>query len=255
MLIDSHAHLQFKDLSGNLAEVLKRAKASGVERIITVGVDGRDSELAVDLAAKHPFIYATVGLHPHDAKNGLAELPLVRQLSFAPKVVAIGECGLDYYRPPVDGSPMAQQVGLLQAQVELALERDLPVVFHVRDAFEDFFRVMREYPSVRGVVHSFSGSERDLEQILERGWYVALNGIATFTKDADQLAAFKAIPLSRLLLETDCPFLAPMGWRGQTNEPARVADIADFVARLRGEERTRLAEATTLNCQKLFGIE
>ena len=251
MLVDTHAHLQFPDYEGKLSQIIERAITAGVGKIITIGTDAADSTVGVELAAQYENVSATVGLHPHDAKQGLAELPAIRELVGKPGVVAVGECGLDYYH---DHAPAAEQEAMLRAQIELALEADLPIVFHVRDAFADFWRVLADYPAARGVVHSFTGRQADLDQALERGLNIALNGIVTFTKDPTQLEVFKAVPLESLVLETDCPFLSPVPNRGKTNTPGAVKDIAKFLANLRGESLEQLEAATTANAERLFAI-
>lgn len=251
MLVDTHAHLQFPQYADRVEEYLQRARQAGVERVITIGVNGPDSARGVELAAGNDMVYATVGLHPHDAKAGLADLDQIRQLVAQPKVVAVGECGLDFYR---NLSPAAEQENMLRAQVELAAAHNLPLVFHVRDAYDHFWRVVSDYSEVRGVVHSFSGSQADLEQCLKRGLLVAINGIVTFTQDPAQLAVFREVPLASLVLETDCPFLTPAPRRGQTNEPAEIKTIAAFLADLRQESYPELAAATSANARRLFNL-
>jgi TatD DNase family protein len=250
-LIDTHAHLQFKEFAGQVPAVLHRAAEAGVGKIITVGVDTDDSRQAVALAATYEQVWATVGVHPHAADESTTAMAYLRDLAGRRKVVAIGECGFDFYRS--ETSPETQEAAV-RFQIELALECDLPLIFHVREAFERFFAVVQDYPQLRGVVHSFSGGPAELEQVLATGLYVALNGIMTFTKKPDQLEAARQVPVQRLLLETDCPYLSPVPYRGKTNEPARVADIADFVADLRGEPAAVLAAQTTANAEALFRI-
>jgi TatD DNase family protein len=250
-LTDTHAHLQFDDFAGQVPAVLHRASEAGVEKIITVGVDSDDSRKAVALAATYERVWATVGVHPHAAHEAQPAVTYLRELATRRKVVAIGECGLDFFRSQATPD---EQEGLLRLQIELALEVDLPLIFHVREAFEHFFAVTGDYPALRGVVHSFTGGPAELEQALAAGLNVALNGIMTFTKDQGQLEAARQVPLERLLLETDCPYLSPAPHRGKTNEPARVADIADFLAELRGESVEQLAAQTTANAEALFGV-
>lgn len=252
-LIDTHAHLHHEGLNNRVDSVLEAAGSAGVEVIINVGVDHQDSREAVQLAARHPNLYATIGLHPHDAKLGLPALEsLVLVLdSRAAKIVAIGECGLDYFK---NYSAKAEQEYAFRYQIELALRHNLPMVWHVREAFDDFFRIVDEYQDLRGIVHCFTSSQANMEKAIERGFLVAFNGIMTFTKDAEQLAAAKACPLDKMVLETDCPFLSPAPLRGQVNEPANVRLVAEFLAELRGERLEDLARATTANAQKLFNL-
>jgi TatD DNase family protein len=249
--IDSHAHIHFDEFAGEVDGVLHRAGEAGVTKLITVGVNTDDSRRAVELAAVYQNVWATVGIHPHEAAEIDQGIGYLRELAGRRKVVAIGECGLDFYRHRASAS---DQERALRMQVELARELGLPVVFHVRDAFERFLAIMADYPEVPGVVHSFTAGPTELEAVLARGWMVALNGIMTFTKDEEQLAAARRLPLDRLILETDCPFLSPAPHRGKTNEPARVPDIAVFLSRLRGEPLDHLAAATTANTERLFGL-
>ncbi len=250
-LIDTHAHLHFKQFAGEVDAAIKQAEEAGVDRIITVGVDTADSRKAVELAARYENIWATVGVHPHAAAEYPQGANYLRDLAAERKVVAIGECGLDYFKSTAS---KAEQAVALRGQIELGLKLELPVVFHVREAFDDFFAIIRGYTGVHGVVHSFSGGEAELDQALSAGLMVALNGIMTFTKDSSQLEAAKKVPASSMILETDCPFLAPLPYRGKTNQPAYTADIAGFLAGLRGESLSEIAGYTTANAERLFGL-
>lgn len=253
MLIDTHAHVHFQEFRDDINEVLSRAQAAGVEKLIAVGCNDTDSAEAIAVARAYEHIWASVGLHPHDADRGYEALEEVARLAELEKVVAIGECGLDNFRSQTTAE---DQERALRFQIELGLERQLPMIFHVRDAFPQFFAILDEYKgeSVRGLVHCFTAGAPELEGSLERGLYIALNGIMTFTKDHGQLAAAKQVPLDRLVLETDCPFLAPAPLRGRRNEPANVALTAKFLAELRGEPYEDLVSATSTNAEVLFGI-
>lgn len=252
MLIDTHAHLHFDDYQSDIKEVLERAQKSGVTKIITVGTNPADSTKAVKLAAEHDQVYATVGLHPHDAKLGQPAIDQIKSLAMQPKVIAIGESGLDYYR---NLSSQPEQERAFRQQIEMATEFGLPVVFHVRDAFSDFFKIMADYPKLKGVVHSFTGKGAEFEQIMRLGLLVAFNGIITFTKDQEQLAVAKEAPADSFVLETDCPFLAPLPNRGKRNEPAATREVAEFLAELRGESLAKTAQATTQNAIQLFSLD
>jgi TatD DNase family protein len=252
MLVDSHCHIHDDEVYNyDRVATLERAKDAGVEQIICVGTTAADCRQALTFAAAHPPVFATIGLHPHDSSLGDAELAEIAKLVSQPKVVAVGECGLDYY---YDNSPQDRQQVALRHQIELAQKHDLPLVFHVRDAFADFFKIVDEYQNLRGVVHSFSAGRAELAAVLERGFHVGLNGIITFTKDAEQLAAAKTVPIERLLVETDSPFLTPAPQRGKINEPANVRIVVEFLANLRGEAFEQLAKSTTQNAKKLFKI-
>ncbi len=204
------------------------------------------------LAAKYDNVWAAAGVHPHDAKDfpddGAEQL---NKLLSQPKVVAVGEMGLDFFK---NYSPKDNQIKILRQQIEASLASGLPYIFHIRESFDDFWPVFDSYPRLRGVVHSFSAGRKELEQIMQRDLYVGLNGIMTFTKDQEQLAAAKAAPINRLVLETDAPFLTPAAKRGQTCEPAFVRDTAEFLAELRGQSLADLAAATTKNAEELFAI-
>jgi TatD DNase family protein len=250
-LFDTHAHLHFKQFRGKVDGLLHQATEAGVERFITVGVNTADSRAALELAAAYASVWAAVGIHPHDAGEAEQGIDYLRELAGRRKVVAIGECGLDLYKAQ---TTLEQQTAALRAQIELALELNLPLIFHVREAFGPFWELLRDYPGVRGVVHSFTGNQAELERAMTAGLSIALNGIVTFSKDAELLAAARQVPAERLVLETDCPFLSPAPHRGKINEPARVADIAAFVAHLRGESVTTITERTTANALTLFGL-
>lgn len=251
---DTHCHIHFPDYQLNPEEVIKNASQAGVSRLLCVGCTLADSRLAVEFAQSWPHIWATVGLHPHEGAvyvNDHKALQQFRDLAHHSKVVAIGETGLDYY---YNHSSHEDQTKLLRFQLDVATELDLPLIFHVREAFDDFFEIVDGYPDVRGVVHSFSSSPQDLNRVLSRGFYVGLNGIMTFTKDRRQLKAAKEVPLEKLLLETDAPFLTPSPFRGKVCEPKHVVETAKFLSELRGESLESLARATTNNAKRLFEL-
>jgi TatD DNase family protein len=233
--------------------MIKSAALDGVTRLICVGTTVQDSELAVAFVQQRPDTWASIGVHPHEAKAHASGkiVETFNKLAKQPKVVAVGECGLDYY---YDHSPKQDQIRILRLQIECALEHGLPLIFHVRDAFEDFWPIFDDYSGIRGVIHSFSATEVELEQVLARNLYVGLNGIMTFTKDDKQLAAAKAVPLDRLVLETDAPFLTPVPFRGKICEPRYVRATAEFLAELRKENNDELARVTTDNARALFGL-
>lgn len=234
--------------------MIKEAAAIGVDRLVCVGTTLEDSKAAIKFAQDRENCWATIGIHPHEAADHLKNPETFKAfagLADEAKVVAIGEAGLDFY---YNHSPKAEQIKLLRLQLELAQKHDLPLVFHVRDAFDDFWPIFDEYKSLKGVIHSFTSNKAVLKEILERGLYVGLNGIMTFTKSQDQLAAAKAVPLSKLLLETDAPFLTPTPFRGTICEPKHVRVTAEFLAKLRGESLEQITEATTQNAKTLFGL-
>jgi TatD DNase family protein len=230
------------------------AAAAGVTRLICVGCTPEDSERAVKFVASRPNTWASIGIHPHEAKRYVGDQAALDQfaaLATQPKVVAVGECGLDYF---YTHSSKEDQEQILHYQLRLAQAHNLPMIFHVREAFGDFWPIFDQYPGIRGVVHSFTATERELEQILARGLHVGLNGITTFMKDPAQIAAVKAVPLDRLLLETDAPFLTPIPYRGTICEPKHVRVTAAFLADLRGEHLETLTERSTQNARQLFEL-
>lgn len=234
--------------------LIEEAAQAGVTRLLCVGCTLRDSKLAVELASKQAHCWASAGIHPHEAKNHKDEASqkAFAELLMRPKVVAIGECGLDYY---YNHSDKDDQIRILEFQLELAQKHDLPVIFHIREAFDDFWPIYDKHKGIRGIVHSFSSTRADLDNVLSRGLYVGLNGIMTFTKNSEQLLAAKAIPLRSLLLETDAPFLTPAPYRGTICKPKHVVCTAEFLAGLRDESMAALAQATTQNACNLFGLE
>ena len=251
MYFDSHCHIHWPDYKINQELALKNAYDAGVKGVICVGTDAEDSENAVKFTQQHQNAWASIGLHPHDARLGDKELNKLTNLIGQPKVVAIGECGLDYFYTK---SSKNDQIDILRKQIIIAQEHDLPIIFHVRDAFDDLWPVFDEFKDIKGVFHSFTASIKELNQILDRGLFVGLNGIVTFSKQSSQLQAAKDVPLDRLLIETDAPFLSPVPKRGQTNELANVIYTAQFLSELRGEPIAQLAKATTKNAKQLFGI-
>jgi TatD DNase family protein len=253
-LVDTHCHINFSDYPLDKEQVLAAATAADVTKLLCVGCTLPDSEQAIELAGLHDNIWAAIGIYPHEAKAYVDQpekLAAFAALATKPKVVAIGECGLDYF---YNHSPKHEQHEIFEFQLKLAQSHHLPLIFHVREAFSDFWPIIDKYPGITGVVHSFSATEADLAEVLKRGFYVGLNGIMTFTKNPAQLDAAKAIPLKKLVLETDAPFLTPTPYRGTINESKYVRVIAEFLASLRGESLEQLALATTENAQKLFGI-
>ncbi len=252
--VDTHCHIHFPDYELDPIDVIDSAAKEGVTRLMCVGCTLKDSEMGITMAQRYSNVWASIGLHPHEAKEYVHDhvaLQHFRDLASKPKVLAVGEIGLDYY---YEHSSKSDQEKLLRFQLDVAQEHDLPVIFHVRDAFDDFWPIFDQYKAIRGVVHSFSAGIAELDQIVSRGLYVGLNGIMTFTKDQKQLDAAKAVPLSKLLLETDAPFLTPKPFRGTICQPKHVRVTAEFLSELRGEPLDMLAANTTENARTLFNI-
>lgn len=252
---DTHSHIHFADYKLDAGQTWIEAKKSGVTRMMAVGCRLEDSRGAIEFAGKNDGIWASVGIHPHEAENFLNNKDAkqsFKKLISQDKVVAIGEIGLDYY---YNNSPKEMQIELLEWQLNLAQQHSLPVIFHVRDAFDDFWPIFDKFSLEPSLIHSFTGTIADVEQILKRNLYVALNGIMTFTKDQSQLEAAKAIPLNKLVLETDAPYLTPKPLRGKICRPEFVRYTAEFLADLRSEPLDVLADQTTRNAIKLFNVE
>jgi TatD DNase family protein len=247
MLIDTHCHIHEADYPLSVEDVLKRADEAGVGKMLLVGTGIQSSEDAIKLAALHDNLYATVGVHPHDTKDGYEQIAGLAKKN----VVAVGEIGLDYF---YNHSPRDVQITALESQIQTALDNNLPIIFHIREAFNDFWPIFDNFHGIRGELHSFTDTHKNLEKGFERGLYVGVNGISTFTKDPLQQQLYASIPLERMLLETDAPFLTPVPHRGTINEPAFVSDVAKFHASVRGVSPSDLAIATTTNASTLFNL-
>ena len=253
MLVDTHAHLQWASFDKDREEVISRAIEAGVKCIVNIGFDVVGSGNGVELAAKHEGLYATVGIHPHNAsqfdRNVLDEL---RRLAEHPKVVAIGEIGLDYYR---NLSPRAAQQRAFEAQLSLAENLGLPVVIHDRDAHKDTLEILAKFKGrLSGIMHCFSGSREMAEQCVESGFYISFAGPVTFPNSHKLQAIAQWIDLNKILLETDSPWLAPQEMRGQRNEPAFLLFTARKIAELKKIPFADIAEATTKSAKEIFQL-
>nr|WP_314444992.1 TatD family hydrolase [uncultured Sphingomonas sp.] len=253
MLIDSHCHLNYPGLVDDEEGVLARARARGVSGFLNISTRQREWADVVAATERHPDVWASIGVHPHeaDAHPDLGTGALVDAAAH-PKVVAIGECGLDYF---YDKSDRDSQKARFRAQIEAARQADLPLIIHTRDAEEDTAAILAEEAArggVRGVLHCFTGTQWLADRGLEIGFYISLSGIVTFKNAKDLQAVARNIPEDRLLVETDAPFLAPVPNRGKPCEPAFVADTAAFVAALRGSGADQLATTTSANFFRLF---
>ena len=244
-MIDSHAHL---DMLPDLDAALSRASDAGVDRVITIGVDLASSEWAA--ALNRESVWATVGLHPHDAKDSSpAALAHLEELAAAARVVGVGETGLDYY---YDNSPRERQREVFAAQIDLAARVDKALVIHTRDAWDDTYAIMRSRPLPSNVVfHCWSGGPAEAETALGLGSYLSFSGIVTFPNASALREAAAITPLDRMLIETDSPFLAPVPHRGRKNEPAYVVHTASFLSELKGAD---VAAASTANAERAFGL-
>jgi len=259
---DTHAHLDYPEYERDFPEVLARAQAAGIVKIISIGTSLDSSRRAVALAEKHPCLYAAVGWHPSEALTAPADLrPALRELARHPKVVAIGETGLDYYRlPSLQGGSAAddahykqRQADIFQQQLEVAAEAGLNCIIHQRSSFDDTLAQLTLFAgTVRGVFHCFGESVERLNRILEIGSLVSYTGIVTFKNGQNIRAAVAATPLDKLMLETDCPYLAPVPYRGQRGEPAFVKEVSETVAQVKLISLEELSAATCNTAHAFF---
>lgn len=255
-LIDSHCHLDMDDFAADRADVLARAADAGVATMVTIGAGGplEANHRAVALASAHASIYATVGVHPHEAAQVTdAVLTTIEALARQPKVVAIGETGLDYH---YDNSPRPQQRAAFARFIQLARALGRPVVVHLREADADAVQIMRAEGArdAGGVIHCFSGDAASARAFLDLGFSISFSGIVTFRNAAPLREAARIVPADRLMVETDAPFLAPVPCRGRRNEPALVVHTATVLAEVRGEALATVAEHTRRNTQRLFRL-
>lgn len=254
-MIDSHAHLYFDRFDADREEVIERAHEAGITAIINIGIDAATSRAAIDLAGRHPSLFATVGIHPTSpvAELGSA-LAEIRDLATEhdDRVVGIGEIGLDYYWKDVSPSDQGPK---LRGQLALARELDRPIVVHCRDALDDLLDLLEtERPLPPGVLHCFCGTPTEAQRALDMGFHISFAGNVTFKKSTDLRESARAVPPGRLLLETDAPFLAPQARRGRRNEPAFLPFTCEVLAELHGMGATELAELTHVTTRRLFGI-
>ena len=253
-LFDTHTHLHFPEFDADREAMLERARASGVRRMLTIGTDVETSRASIALAAREADVWATVGVHPHDAAEAdVAVLEEIEQLAAEPRVVAIGEIGLDYFR---NLSPREDQHRVFRALLRIARRTRKPVVVHCRDAHEDTLAILAEerVGDVRGIMHCFSGDVAVARRCLDLGLVISLAGPVTYPNARALPEVARFVPGDRLVIETDCPFLPPQGYRGKRNEPAYLSITAARVAELRGEPVDTLAARMTANACALLGI-
>jgi TatD DNase family protein len=250
-LVDSHCHLDDPQFDEDREQAIERARAAGVDCLMAIGTGNGppDLEVAVRLAEQYEFMYATIGVHPHDASKAVPEtFAKLRELSRHPKVLAVGEIGLDYH---YDLSPRDVQRSVFERQLELAAEAGKPIVIHTREAWEDTAAALRAGWRGGGILHCFTGDERQAREALALGFHLAFGGVLTFPKAEEVRQAARIVPDDRLLVETDCPYLAPVPHRGKRNEPAFLVETVKRLAEVRGSTPDAIAELTTANWQRL----
>lgn len=259
MFIDSHAHIESADFDSDRTQMIARALDAGVEIIVAVGNGDitRDSHtLAIRLAERFPFIYTTVGVHPHEARLLDDDLySKLAELSAHPKVIAWGEIGLDYH---YDNSPRDEQREAFRKQLRMARARNLPAVIHTREAESDTLAILDDEwkdAALPGIIHCFTGTRSFAEQMVERGFLISFSGVVTFKKSEDLRETARSLPLDKILIETDSPFLAPVPFRGRRNEPAYVVEVARCIAGVRGLTVEDVGRATSENFKRLFKLD
>lgn len=259
---DTHAHLDYDDYKPDFADVLIRAQNAGIAKIISIATDLISSRRALELAAQHEMIYAAVGWHPSNAHEAPADIRAeLRELARHPKTVAIGECGLDYYRLPSsqggsadgDAGYKRKQAEIFQQQLEIAAETGLNCIIHQRSSFDDLFAQVVPYRTLtRGVFHCFGESIGRLHKILDLGWLVSFTGIVTFKNGQNIRDAVAATPMDKFMLETDCPYLAPVPYRGKRCEPAYVKEISETIAQVKNCSLDELSDTTCRTAHQFF---
>ncbi len=253
LIVDTHCHLGAEEFANDLDAVVARAKEVGVEKMLVVGTDFSNSKKSLEVASRFPSFRASAGIHPHDASEYL-ETPKweeFEQLAKSHPFCAIGETGLDYY---YNHSPREAQREVFARQIRLSKSLKLPLILHCRDAYEEMTEILDQEAGAFGIVHCFTGNSAQAKSFLNRGFYISFSGIVTFPKAVELQAACKTVPIDRLLVETDAPFLAPVPHRGKRNEPAFVVDTLKKIAALRMESWELLAEKTTSNAEKILKL-
>ena len=253
MFFDSHAHLNDERFSDDREKLIESLLDNDISNVVNIGADVPTSYESIALAEKYPFIYASVGVHPHDVEDMTDDTLIeLEKMAEHPKVVAIGEIGLDYY---YDNSPRELQKKWFIKQMELANKLDLPVIIHSRDAMGDTMEIFKKYPVKKGVVHCYSGSVESAKEILKLGYYISLAGPVTFKNSRGLTEVAKFVPIEKLLIETDCPYLAPEPHRGKRNSSLYVKEVAKKIAELKEMDIEDVAKITSQNAKDLFGIE
>ena len=252
-LFDTHAHYDSSRFREDRDAVLSALPAAGVELVVDPGCDLPSSRMAVELAARYPHVYAAVGLHPEDCGGaGEAEFAEIRRLCAEAKVVAVGEIGLDYYWK--ENPPREFQQAVFRRQIELAIELNLPVIVHDREAHGDCLSIVREYPAARGVFHCFSGSAEMAAELVRRGWYLGFDGPITYPNARKAREAAEIAPLDRIVVETDSPYLSPVPMRGKRNDSRNLPYIVEVLAQWKGVGAAEMERAAWENGKRLFGI-
>lgn len=250
MLVDTHCHIHDPEFYTDDREVVYQRAVDSNVAMVVVGTDIESSRAAIEFASEHKNVWAVIGVHPHDTKNGWQDIAsMLGKAHTNEKIVGVGEIGLDYY---YNNSPKDVQIHALEQQLQYARDAKLPVSFHVREAYDDFWAILANFSGTKGVLHSFTDSIKNLNRAIDHDLYIGVNGISTFAHDKQTM--FAAIPIERMVLETDAPFLTPIPFRGKINEPAFVRNVAEYHATMRQVTLEYLARVTTANARELFSI-
>lgn len=253
MLFDTHAHYDSGAFNADRMEVLASMPEQGVELILNPGCDLESSRTAVSLANAFPFVYAAVGVHPSDCETYTDQVEEeLRKLAADPKVKAVGEIGLDYYWE--DNAPAEVQKAVFHRQMELARELKLPVIIHDREAHRDCLEIVKEYPDVKGVYHCYSGSVEDAKILVKLGWMLSFTGVVTYKNARKSLEVIQWLPMDRIMIETDSPYLTPVPFRGKRNDSGKVGLVAETIAQVKGMDVEEVIRITTENGKRLFNI-
>ena len=252
-IFDTHAHYDSRGFKADRDEVLAALPEAGVALVVNPGCDVESSRIAIALAEKYPHIYAAVGIHPSDCDDCTeADIETLRRMAAHEKVVAIGEIGLDYYWK--DNAPREFQEKVFRWQIELALELDLPVIVHDREAHGDTMRILWDYPQVRGVIHCFSGSPEMAAEFAKRGWYIGFDGPITYKNAAKAPEVVAAVPLEQIVVETDAPYLTPVPFRGKRNDSRKLPYVIEKLAEWKGVSTEEMERITFENGKRLYGM-
>ena len=253
MLFDTHAHYDSGAFNADREEVLASMPDQGVELILNPGCDLESSKTAVSLAERFPFVYAAVGVHPSDCETYTDEVEAeLRKLAEHPKVKAVGEIGLDYYWE--DNAPAEVQKAVFRRQMDLARELKLPVIIHDREAHRDCLEIVKEYPDVTGVYHCYSGSVEDAKILVKLGWMLSFTGVVTYKNARKSLEVIQWLPVDRIMIETDSPYLTPVPFRGKRNDSGKVGLVAETIAQVKGLDVEEVIRITTENGKRFFRI-
>jgi TatD DNase family protein len=253
MLFDTHAHYDSGAFNTDRMEVLASMPEQGVELILKPGCDLESSRTAVSLANAFPFVYAAVGVHPSDCETYTDQVEEeLRKLAADPKVKAVGEIGLDYYWE--DNAPAEVQKAVFRRQMQLARELNLPVIIHDREAHRDCLEIVKEYPDVKGVYHCYSGSVEDAKILVKLGWMLSFTGVVTYKNARKSLEVIQWLPMDRIMIETDSPYLTPVPFRGKRNDSSKVGLVAETIAQVKGMDVEEVIRITTENGKRFFNI-